>query len=161
MGFSLNEHIWRASPPKLLSEDVSGQQSTSVTQSAARDWLAPKTSTPTTSHCAKCTILLSLCQPNVWDVSMNQERREAINFMDLMLTDSILVSWGHLLCKEISFGPYFSPPNKSWWQHIGYFREYSSMVKEVLELNFISCSQRKTFWEYMERPFWPCTREPF
>lgn len=32
VGLSLNEHIWWASPPRLLSEDVSGQQSTSVTQ---------------------------------------------------------------------------------------------------------------------------------
>lgn len=58
MGLSLNEHIWWASPPRLLSEDVSGQQSTSVTQSAAIDCLAPKTSTPTLPHCAKCAVLL-------------------------------------------------------------------------------------------------------
>lgn len=58
MGWSLNEHIWWVSSSRLPSEDISGQQSTSVSQSAARDWLAPKTSTPTTLHCAKCTSLL-------------------------------------------------------------------------------------------------------
>lgn len=106
MGLSLNEHIWWLFSPRLLSEHISGQQYTNVTQSAARDWLAPKHLHPPL-YTVQNVPVYAFNMPTQCLTVINESVRGRLHhdFSCTCGSQNFKIAGGQLFCKEITSYP--------------------------------------------------------